>query len=324
LRRSRSRRNRNRKLSRSAVFLLLAGIASALITCAVFLSFYPSSLSSDVTDSQRLEWKESAETNATDPSRGNIPVAEVPRVVYPYSVIPGGVRTPAELREVSAHDPAVGEHYAGFDFQRARVVNVQQARMVYLSYRIGDKIYWTTKKVSLHAGEKLITDGKITARTRCGNQVSALPQRKAFPQEPAIAEFDKPIGGGSPRVPFPENFHSALESLPGSGLGAPALGPTGPDVVAFGGSSPLGGSSSPLGGGFLPIGSPLVPGNGCNHSGNNGGSCSAAPGPGPTPGTPLVPVPEPGTLELGLAGLLAMILGWKVVSRRTGLPKFQK
>jgi hypothetical protein len=296
---------------------LLAGIASALITCAVFLSFYPSSLSSDVTDSQRLEWKQSAETNAADQSRVNFPTTESPRVVYPYSVIPGGVRTPAELREVSAHDPAVGEHYAGFDFQKARVVNVQQARMVYLSYRIGDKIYWTTKKVSLHAGEKLITDGKITARTRCGNQVSALPQKNAFPQEPPIAEFDKPVGGISPRVPFPENFHSALESLPGPGLGAPALGPAGPGVLALGGSSPLGG-------GFLPIGSPLVPGNGCNHSGNNGGSCSTAPGPGPTPGTPLVPVPEPGTLELGLADLLAMILGWKVVSRRTGLPKFQK
>jgi hypothetical protein len=298
---------------------LLAGIASALITCAVFLSFHPSSLSSDAADSVRLEWKESAESNAADQSRGDIPVAEVPRVVYPYSVIPGGVRTPAELREVSAHDPAVGEHYAGFDFQKARVVKVQQARMVYLSYRIGDKIYWTTKKVSLHAGEKLITDGKITARTRCGNQVSALPQKQVFPQEPAIAEFDKPIGGSSMKVPLPEDFHSALESRPGPGWGAPALSPTGPDVVAFGG-----GGSSPLGGGFLPIGSPVVPGNGCNHSGNSGGSCSTAPGPGPTPGTPSVPVPEPGTLELGLAELLAMILGWRVVSRRTGLPKFQK
>ncbi len=270
-----------------------------------------------MTDSQRLEWKQSAETDSADQSRVNFPTTESPRVVYPYSVIPGGVRTPAELREVSARDPAVGEHYAGFDFQKARVVNVQQARMVYLSYRIGDKIYWTTKKVSLHAGENLITDGKITARTRCGNQVSALPQKNAFPQEPAIAEFDKPVGGISPRVPFPENFHSALESLPGLGLGAPALSPAGPGVLALGGSSPLGG-------GFPPIGSPLVPGNGCNHSGNNGGSCSTTPGPGPTPGTPLVPVPEPGTLELGLAELLAMILGWKVVSRRTGLPKFQK
>ena len=268
-----------------------------------------------MTDSQRLEWKQSAETNAADQSRGDISVAEVPRVVYPYSVIPGGVRTPAELREVSAHDSAVGEHYAGFDFQKARLVKVQQARMVYLSYRIGDKIYWTTKKVSLHAGEKLITDGKITARTRCGNQVSALPQKKTFPQEPAIAEFDRPIGGSSIRVP--EDFHSALESRPGPGWEAPALGPAGPGVLALGGSSPLGG-------GFLPIGSPLVPGNGCNHSGNNGGSCSTAPGPGPTPGTPSVPVPEPGTLELGLAELLAMILAWKVVSRRTGLPKLQK
>jgi hypothetical protein len=224
------------------------------------------------------------------------------RVIYPYSVVPGGVRTPAELKAVSEHDPAVREHYSRFDFSKARVVTVDQPRLVYLSYRIGDNIYWTTKKVSLHKGEQLITDGSITARARCGNRVASLPQKYGFSREPSAVMFDQPISGSSTEIPFPKDFHSALESRPSSaGLGPEALPP----------GSTGAGALSPLGSGYLPIGSPLVPVSTCGKTGN--GTCGSAPGSGPGP--PSAPVPEPGSPELICAEILAAIVAWRVLSR---------
>ncbi len=38
------------------------------------------------------------------------------RLVFPYSVIPGGVTSADELRETSAHDQTVATHYAGFNY----------------------------------------------------------------------------------------------------------------------------------------------------------------------------------------------------------------
>jgi hypothetical protein len=225
------------------------------------------------------------------------------RVIYPYSVVPGGVRTPAELKAVSEHDPAVREHYSRFDFRKARVVTVDQPRLVYLSYRIGDKIYWTTKKVSLHKGEQLITDGTITARARCGNRVASLPQKYGFAREPSAAILDQPIDGSSTEIPFPKDFHSALETRPNStGLGPAALPP---------GSTGTG-ALPPLGGGYLPIGSPVAPpARTCRKTGNGG--CGPVTGVGPSPQS--LPVPEPGSADLICAEILAAMVAWRVLSR---------
>ena len=62
-------------------------------------------------------------------------------------------------------------HYAGFDYAHARLVQLLTERSVYLSYRIGNRVYWTRHRVKLHKGETLLTDGKMTARTRCANRV---------------------------------------------------------------------------------------------------------------------------------------------------------
>jgi len=236
----------------------------------------------------------------------NAPDLETPstpgRLIYPYSVIPGGVRSPEELKAVSERDPAVHEHYSRFDFRKARVVTVRESRLVYLSYRVGDKIYWTTKRVSLHNGEQLITDGTITARARCGNRVASLPQKYGFAREPSAAMFDQPIGGSSTAIPFPKDFHSTLESRPNSTGWGPAALPPG---------STGAGALSTLGNGYLPIGSPLVPVRTCGKTGN--GSCGSATGLGPSPQS--VPVPEPGSAELICAEILAAIVAWRVLSR---------
>jgi hypothetical protein len=211
------------------------------------------------------------------------------RLVYPYSVIPGGVSSGDELREIAAHDATVAAHYAGFDYGRARVIEVDRPRLVYLSYRRGSQVYWTLKQASLHPGEKLLTDGKITARTRCGNQVSVLPQANTSPEEPLIAELDRPDAVAS-GTEFPSSFDSNLLQVdpgmpigPGTTAGGPLVGPGPPGV------------SMPF-----PIGPPALGGGSCVPSKKNN-YCKSVP-----PEPPPAPVPEPGTMVLVVSGAAAV------------------
>jgi len=312
---SRSRRSFWRRNEfRIAAFLLSV---SALLAFSFLQAFHRHDSPSSLIVSQWAEANQSANSATAALSSGTASPSDTQRIVYPYSVIPGGVRSPEELREAGARDPVVSQHYSGFDFQRARVIGVQRARLVYLSYRIGDKIYWTTKQVSLHRGEKLITDGTITARTRCGNRISALPQKSASKEEPRAEQFDQPIGS-STKMAFPDNFRSALDGRPMLA----GLGPASPLLF-------LSNIPSSLPGGFLATGSPLVPGLGPRPGPGPGGPGSTnpnpgppgtgpgpgPPGPGPAPGPP-TSVPEPGAAQLISAELLAMVLCWKTISRK--------
>jgi len=92
--------------------------------------------------------------------------------VYPYSVVPGGLKRAEDLRKAASQDAVVRSHYSHFDFDHARLVRVKEAREVYVSYRIRNTVYWTKKKIRLHVGELLLTDGTTTARAHCGNQIS--------------------------------------------------------------------------------------------------------------------------------------------------------
>jgi hypothetical protein len=113
--------------------------------------------------------------------------------IYPYSVVPGGVKDPDDLRSVAASDYVVRRHYAHFDFSHAHLVRATEAREVYLSYRIRDTVFWTRKKIRLHLGEMLLTDGKITARARCGNQISDTAKPEVSEEEPAEDVLDQPV-----------------------------------------------------------------------------------------------------------------------------------
>ncbi len=212
------------------------------------------------------------------------------RLVYPYSVVPGGVASSEELRQAAEHDAAVSAHYSGFDYKRARIVKVDQPRLVYLSYRRGDHIFWTRKQASLHKGEKLLTDGHITARTRCGNQVSVLPQANTSPQEPTMAELDRPdsMASGMERA-LPSNFDSKLLDYD---PGLP-LGPSAPGNSFAGGPPPGGFMPMPIGGGGISVN----PTNTC-PPGDTSPACTHNPPPPPPPLPPPPAVPEPGTFVL--------------------------
>lgn len=224
------------------------------------------------------------------------------RPVYPYSVVPGGVQDAKELKWVAEHDPIVAAHYAGFDYDHARVVRLTLARTVYLSYRIGNHVYWTRHRVTLHKGEKIITDGRIAARTRCANRVEEVPQQAASALEPPAEKFDQSGGSGagtairSPAVPF----QSALLERPQ----APGLGASGPLTLY----DPF------VGGNWVPIAPPalLLPPALCGPVKKNGAvDAGCCPGEGDITnkkkpcGAPGV-VPEPGTWLLFGSGLLAI------------------
>jgi hypothetical protein len=116
------------------------------------------------------------------------------RSVYPYSIIPGGAQSAAELRSAIAQDPVVAAHYAAFDLAKVRVIRVQEARSVYVSYRRGDDVFWTSKRLRLAPGETLITDGEHTSRTRCGNQISDEPRLPvSLAGDPVPQTLDTPI-----------------------------------------------------------------------------------------------------------------------------------
>jgi hypothetical protein len=120
------------------------------------------------------------------------------RAVYPYSVIPGGILSSRELGAALRMDVVAREHYADFNVVAARIIRVAADRKAYVSYRKGDKIFWTRKRVNLHAGETLLSDGEHLARTRCGNRVSEVPRSPVSPDEPEETAGDVPVG---PRLP---------------------------------------------------------------------------------------------------------------------------
>jgi hypothetical protein len=217
------------------------------------------------------------------------------RPVYQYSVIPGGVEDAKELKWVAEHDPVVAAHYAGFDYDHARVVRLTLAQTVYLSYRIGNNIYWTSHRVTLRKGEKLLTDGRITARVRCANRVERMPQQAVAPVEPPAVQFDQPVGAGTAMETPPVPFQSAFLERPG-------LGQTGPLS-----------SYDPIGGGtWIPISPPPLPPGLCGpskHGEITKGCCAGIEGGGKTNGGPCGSagvVPEPGTWILFASGLIAI------------------
>ena len=115
-----------------------------------------------------------------------------------------------------ARDPVVAKHFQGFDYQHAHLVEVSGKQAMYVAYRKGDKVYWTRKKIALHPGEKLISDGKITARTRCGNRVAVAPLGPLAIMDPLISDFDQPLFSNdmvtSEAEPLMEPFATTLSS----------------------------------------------------------------------------------------------------------------
>ncbi len=119
------------------------------------------------------------------------------RAIYPYSVIPGGVLSNAELRRAVARDRVAADHYRDFAVERAKLEIVPKPRLVYVSYRVADRVYWTRKRILLKQGETILNDGVHQARTRCGNRISDTPQGNAWNPEPDEKTLDTVATAGN-------------------------------------------------------------------------------------------------------------------------------
>ena len=217
--------------------------------------------------------------------------AKPARLIYQYSVIPGGVHDAHELSQALAHDPDVALHYAEFNFRRARVVRLLASQKMYMSYRRHGRILWTKTAHLIPAGEEVITDGKVTARKRCGNRLASKPEGLVAPDEPSEAQLSQPV------------------AIKGDPIRPPMLlaqnSPLMPPIVANG----------PVGPG--PIGIPIVIGP--VIGGGGGSTCETAEQEAAEhdhdknelicpkhPHNPPPPVPEPGTYLLMGSGVLLL------------------
>lgn len=203
------------------------------------------------------------------------------RPLYPYSVIPGGVESGAELKSAVEHDPLVADHYSDFDLGKAHVIVSDSDHMEYVSYRMANHIFWTNHRLLIRKGELLITDGTHTARTRCGNQLSDHAEQPTSPKQPSAQALESPANGNAPdgsAAPPPElfagNYLPEEFPTPGSHSAVPPGGPTGTPIP--------------------PIYYPTI-------GGGTPGSST----------TPPAPTPEPGSLllvALGLGSLAAFVI----------------
>ena len=114
--------------------------------------------------------------------------APVPHPHYRYSVVAGGIHDTLEMTTAHLTDPVVRAHYRDMNLKAVRFTRLQQDREAYVSYRVGDAIFWTRQKLHLPRGEEILTDGIHLARVRCGNRISDIPQ---LPVEPAPAVAKK-------------------------------------------------------------------------------------------------------------------------------------
>jgi len=225
---------------------------------------------------------------AARPARNKKYIARIPGV-YPYSVVPGGVKDPSELRAKALRDYVVRQHYSHFDYNQARLVRATEAREVYLSYRIRDTVYWTRKKVRLHPGELLLTDGKITARARCGNQISETAKPEVSEEEPAEDVLDQTVAALDSAPSWPSRPMPSASNLPSGGPVAPQFS-TGGFYFAY---VPTG---VPLPSGYCPAGDQ-----------NIDGHC--------LPKHRRATVPEPSTMVLLASGLALIMWRYRTTHR---------
>jgi len=224
-------------------------------------------------------------TLSYEPSAAIYTDASSGRAVFPYSVIPGGIRSGQELAEAAQRDGLVAQHYAGFQLAAAHIVRLKKDHQAYVSYRVGEQIFWTKHKVTLRAGETVVTDGKNVARGRCGNRVSDSPKTPVSAKEPVDGTMSTPVF-----VPdlVPAGFFG------GEPVARVAVAPKsfGPPVA-------------PPGGPFPPFFLPIFPG---GRPGTPGLT-------GPPPVPPIVSTPEPASGFLVLLGFIC-VAGLGVLLRK--------
>ena len=213
--RRRSSRWRWRATTAAALTLTFAGAITA-----VLMLRHTTSESASVPANEAFEESQlSLDVLAPEDFDNPLPLSSVGRPVYRHSVVPGGTYSPDELRGAIARDVVVAAHYEKLDQTRLRTEIVPNDRYVHVSYRKGDQVFWTAKKVLLRKGETILTDGTTQIRTRCGNCIAEEPAGPTSADEPDVVEFDRLVD--APPTPKPEVALVAPQA-PATGSASPA------------------------------------------------------------------------------------------------------
>jgi hypothetical protein len=114
------------------------------------------------------------------------------RPVYGHSIVPGGAYSRGEVADAMRKDAVVAAHYQHVDVDRVHTKTITAARAVYVSYRVGNQVYWTKHRVRLSPGETVLTDGNTEIRARCGNLLSDDAQQPVAAQEPRRRRWTNP------------------------------------------------------------------------------------------------------------------------------------
>jgi hypothetical protein len=126
-----------------------------------------------------------------------------------------------DFSQIVLQDPRLRAYYGDFNWEKARLVTLAQPQLVYVSYQKHGAIARTRKKLRLPQGDTLITDGVITARTYCCNEIFEVVEAPSLHTAEAV----------SPPTP-----QSLLTTPPGGSpaiLSPPAPGKvTGPPVAS--------------------------------------------------------------------------------------------
>lgn len=272
--------NRNSNHFFAAVAISAALLVAVVVGLALLYPQYPGKISSGAPEASKTHaaWYGAAAPVSADIHKLRLPAQ---RPLFPYSVIPGGAISATELTRAIEHDPVVAGHYSGFDVAGARVIVLDKESPFYVSYRIGEDVFWSRKTLILHKGETILSDGTHAARTRCGNRLSATPQLPISKQEPALEAFEKAQEEIPPAAETAINLPLVLRPSPSLMPIQNEFVPVGESFVPY--SPPI--PWEP----FIPL-QPLQPN----------------PPPPPVPPPPAPPVPEPSAGELLLIGFFAL------------------
>ena len=261
-----------------------------LVPAVLLVSFFAFRFTHHNSASQFQAPDDSVSVNAQNPLDLSATLARRP--VFPYSVVPGGVRDAHELQKAAAADKVVAKHYSDFRIAKARTVSLDHPVAMYVSYRRNNQVFWTKNKMVIPAGESLISDGENLARVRCANRLSPVAALPVAVSEPTKEELSTPQFD-----PLVAQF------LPAEGFGLfpqdPANVPVLPLLPPGPGSHTNSNSSPPP---FIP---PLVPSGSTPNTPHN-------------PEPPPVSTPESSSFVLLFAGTVLVTLLAAFSMRRNG------
>jgi hypothetical protein len=193
----------------AVLFIILLAVASSLIAAAVMFS-------------QTLPRSNAESFPPPVAYELTMVVAPETRKVFPYSIVPGGAQNLDEAKR-AMNDPAVKANYAGIDFRKLRQVRLARNLSGYVSYRRGEKIYWTSEMLTLRAGETVFTDGVYLVRGRCLNGYSPGAMLPIRPDEPTEQVLDTPVEMPVIAYSIPRLTVAAPELPPSPGSLTPAV-----------------------------------------------------------------------------------------------------